>query len=70
MKRVLIPFDQKVYQLLTTVGITILKMHMTISVTLKIVQFPEAKLRELPETTEILITYLTWLGLLYLHKNK
>lgn len=67
MKRVLIPFDQKVYQLLTTVGITILKMHMTISVTLKIVQFSEAKLREL---TEILITYLTWLGLLYLHKNK
>lgn len=34
MKGVLILFDQRKYQLLTTVDITILKTHMTISVTL------------------------------------
>lgn len=37
MKRVLILSDQREYRLLTKVSITYLKMHMTTSVTLKII---------------------------------
>lgn len=44
MKRVLILFDQKIYRLLTIVDITTLKTHVTVHVTLKIMQFSEVKL--------------------------